>query len=130
MRWSCRHPMAMEIFDVYKGMNAMFGVGAGRVILRSVAEMLALQSHKPPQSCHTRQGTNAFRNAQDLLRHYKLYHGGIKVRMEQTHPDLKICKHTGSQPLGALAQLGSRAINVDFVSFSLASSTSKCISRN
>lgn len=26
MRWSSRHPMAMEIFDVYKGMNAMFAV--------------------------------------------------------------------------------------------------------
>ena len=47
MRWSLKHPVAMEILDVYKGMNAMSGGGAGRVILRSVAEMLALKTHKP-----------------------------------------------------------------------------------
>ena len=95
----------------------MFGVGAGRVILRSVAEMLALKSHKPPDSCHTRQGMNAYRNSEDLLQNYKLYHGGVKVRVEQTHADPRTGKHKGSQSIDKLIQLGSRASNVDFVTF-------------
>ena len=96
---------------------AMFGVGAGRVILRSVAETLAIRAHKPPASCHTRQGINAFRNAQDLLQNYRLYHGGVKVRMEQTHADPLTGKHKGVQSIAKLVQIGSRASNVDFVTF-------------
>ena len=104
-RRSLAHECAIEVLDIYKAMNALFGVGIGA------------RSHRRPMSCHTRQGTNAFRNSEDLIRNYPLYHVGMRVRLEQSHVHPETGREAGSQNIKKPTTLCRRANSVDFVIF-------------
>ncbi len=116
LRWALpKCKMAMEVIDVYAFINSLLGVGQGKTLLRSVAHMLSAKSHAPQSSAYTRQGTNALRNAEDLVQYFELYHSGMKVRMEQTHVDPATGNTAGSQLLSGLVKIGSRLAAAAFV---------------
>jgi hypothetical protein len=62
--------MAQEVVDIHQAMSALFGVGRGRVLLRSIAAELDMRGGVPGSSPVTREGVNAEKNAVDLVRFF------------------------------------------------------------
>ena len=117
IKLSLKHVCADEVLSMYKLMNSLFGVGDGRIIARNVAAIIGERAHKPPAPCHTRQGTDALRNAEDLIKNYPLYHASMRVRLEQSHQDPETGKSKGAQSVSSLVDSCRRFSGVDFVVF-------------
>ena len=106
-------PFAQEVIDVHKAMNAMFGVGRGRVLLRAVAAEVSHQGGTPGATPVTREGVHVQKNAEDLVKHFVLYHAAMKVRLEVAK------EGSGKRNQASLVEIGRRLSSVDFVSFLL-----------
>ena len=87
--WDCYHrgevadrrsqelsPMAMEVFDVARVMRSLFGIGQGRVLARAVAADLGVRGATASSISGTRPAMNAHRTAAELIRNFRVYHGG------------------------------------------------------
>jgi hypothetical protein len=70
--------MAQEVVDIHQAMSALFGVGRGRVLLRSIAAELDMRGGVPGSSPVTREGVNAEKNAVDLVRFFSPLSYGIE----------------------------------------------------
>ena len=103
--------LSKEVIDIHKIMNALFGIGKGKIILRTVASEFGCRGGTPSTNPVTREGVYAASNAEDLVKYYKLYHTSLKVRVE-------LARHgSGTRSQGSLTEIGRRFTAVDFVSF-------------
>ena len=106
-------PMAQEVIDMHKVLNALFGISAGRILIRSIAAVEGHGGGVPGSTPVTREGVHAVRNAEDIVRHYALYHKGLSLRLDMSQ------RGQGSRGQGNLTDICRRFSAVDFVSFLL-----------
>ena len=93
--------------------NRLFGVNAGRVLLRSVAAELGDKALSMDQLSGTRKLASLEGAPAHLYRNYKLYFSGLAVRMLQSERGI------GSQTKQSLTQVGRRLSSGTFVVFML-----------
>lgn len=105
--------MVTELLEVAQEINRLFGVNAGRVLLRSVASELDTKALAVDQLSGTRKLASLDGAPAHLYRNYKLYFSGLSVRMLQTERGI------GSQTKKSLAQVGRRLTAGTFVCFML-----------
>ena len=111
MRTIRAHPLAAEIVDIHKALNALFGISTGKQLLRSVQEKLSLRFGAPARVPITREGAHGYNNAADLVVHFPAYHAALKMRLELAKAG------KGNRGHGALVEIGRRFSAVDFVAF-------------
>ena len=113
-----RVELAVEVFDVATVMLQLFGIGQGRVLLRSVAASLGddeeyVKLARESEPSYTRPMAYSHRVCGSLIKNFRVHHAGLEVRMEQTR------KGQGGQTLRKLVDVGRRSSAVDFVVFLL-----------
>lgn len=116
--------LCMDIFDVGQIMLHLFGVGAGRVLHRQVAELLRddlepKRAEKPSESGGTRPMAHASCVCESLIRNNRTYHAGLEARLALTRGESIDGKKRGSQTTRTLVEVGWRLASEDFVAFLL-----------
>ena len=106
-------PMVGEMLDVAAHCNRLFGVNAGKIILRGVANQLNERALAVDQLSGTRKLASLSGAPANLYRNFKLYHGSLVVRLEQTE------RNIGSQTKQSLTEVGRRLSDGSFVVFML-----------
>ena len=106
-------PMINEMLEVASECNRLFGVNAGRVLLRGVAAEMGEKALSVDQLSGTRKLASLEGAPAHLYRNYKLYFSGLAVRMLQSERGI------GSQTKQSLTQVGRRLSSGTFVVFML-----------
>ena len=106
-------PMLEELLSIAAECNRLFGVNAGKVILRGVAEHFNERALAVDQLSGTRKLASLSGAPAHLYRNYKLYHGSLLVRLEQTE------RNVGSQTKQGLTHLCRRLSDGTFIVFML-----------
>ena len=116
--WAVRDsPYAVEVFDVSRVMLQLFGVGSGRVLHRSVAELMSESVVRPSEGGGTRPFTYGYRVCESLVRNFRTYHLSLEARIAQTHGFTDSGMKKGAQSLRKLIDVGRRLSSLDFVAF-------------
>ena len=107
------HPATQELFDVAAAMSQLFGVGAGRIVLRSAADQVGATILTVPSLSTTRSAVALSGTPAQLIRNFKGYHAAMRSRLELSREGF------GSQSIGKLLAIGRRLTSVDFCVFML-----------
>ena len=105
-------------------MLQLFGVGAGRVLHRQVAELLRddlepKRAVRPSEGGGTRPMAYASRTCESLIKNYRTYHAGLEARLALTRGESTDGKKRGSQTTRTLVEVGWRLASADFVALLL-----------
>eukprot|EP00930_Biecheleria_cincta_P072868 TRINITY_DN6020_c0_g1_i1.p1 TRINITY_DN6020_c0_g1~~TRINITY_DN6020_c0_g1_i1.p1 ORF type:complete len:1338 (-),score=151.28 TRINITY_DN6020_c0_g1_i1:155-4168(-) len=106
-------PAAAEIHEVSKLLVSLFGIGAGRVLLRGVADLVGTKDRRVAGTSGTRSSVYNARLAANMIDNFASYHSGIRARM------VMVQEGSSSQTLSKLVGFGRRLCVLDFVSFLL-----------
>ena len=103
----------VELFDVAGAVNQLFGVGQGRIILRSAAALIDSPSYVVPQTSGTRPTVSLQAAPGALVKNFRNYHAGLHARLDLVR------KGRTAQTLTGLIALARRLDSVDFVAYLL-----------
>ena len=106
-------PAAVAIFDVSRVMGSLFGVGDGRVILRSVADAIGERRYRVPDQGGTRKIVALANTVEHLLKMHRTLHAAMHARIGQTRAG------RSSQTITKLVDVGHQISALDFVTFSI-----------
>ena len=107
-------PAVLEIFDIARVAQSLFGVGDGRVIYRGVAEILGTSFKRIPDQGSSRKAPALAATVRQLLDSLPILHGGMHARMADTRA------RRGGQTVTNLIKVGRRASSVNMVVLLLA----------
>ena len=106
-------PAIQEVLELGKALGALFGVGEGRITLRSSARLLGERAQAVPEQGGTRKIVALMRTVQYILRNFATLAAAFHARIAQSQgPD-----RSSSQTTGALIASGRRLTSVDLVMF-------------
>ncbi len=108
-----RIPAAAEVFDVAKTMDALFGIGEGRLICRGVAQELGAPMREVRGPGGTRKVVYLSGVPGNLLENYQLYVTGLHVRTAWRR------EGHSAQTLEHLTAVGRRLSTTKFATFLL-----------
>ena len=107
-------PAAVQIFDVARVMGSLFGVGDGRVILRSAADAIGEQRLRVPDQGGTRKIVALGNTVEHLLKTHRTLHAALHARMGQMKDGGR-----GKQSMSKLIDVGRQVSALDFVTFTV-----------
>jgi hypothetical protein len=105
-------PLADELFDVARLMDAMFGFGSGKQLLRTAADMTDTIIYKGALPGVTRKGVSLVKEPGNLLENLAAYSVGLRGKVALKRED-----GPGSHKISILTQAGRRLTSVDLVGF-------------
>ena len=76
-------PAAVAIFDLSRVIGSLFGVGDGRVILRSAADAIGERRFRVPDQGGTRKIVALANTVEHLLKMHRTLHAGLHARIGQ-----------------------------------------------
>ena len=97
-----------------RGLGSLFGVGDGRVILRSVADAIGEQRVRVPDQGGTRKIVALGNTVEHLLKTHRTLHAALHARIGQKKDDGR-----GKQKVDHLIAVGRRVSALDFVTFAI-----------
>ena len=106
-------PAAVEIFDVARVLASLFGVGEGRVVLRSVADLIGERRSRVPDQGGTRKIVALGNTIEHLLKNHRTFHAAMHARL-----GLVKAGRSG-QTQNKLIGVGRRISSLGFVTFAL-----------
>ena len=104
-------PAAVAIVDVSRVMGSLFGVGDGRVILRSAAEAIGERRYRVPDQCGTRKVVALANTVEHLIKMHRTLHASMHARIGQSRA------RRSSQTVSHLIDVGRHISALDFVTF-------------
>ena len=111
-----KHPAVKEVLDVARAMGGLFGVGDGRVVLRSAAQLLGDVAKVTPDQSGTRKIVALVRTVTYLIDNFCHLHAGMHARILQKQGQ----DSHGSHTIQELVSVARRLSNMDFAVFLLA----------
>ncbi len=109
-----RSKAATELCNVARALNALFGVGDGRLLLRATATSIGAPVRRFPDQGGTRAVVAKVRTIEYLRQNFKLIHAALRSRLGWRHGG------HGAQSLTSLIHVCRRFTAVNFVTFTLA----------
>ena len=77
-------PAAAAMFDVSRVMGSLFGIGDGRVILRSAAEAIGERRYSVPDQGGTRKVVALANTVEHLIKMHRTLHAAMHARIGQS----------------------------------------------
>ena len=108
-----RSAQAEEMYAVTAAMDHMFHMGDGRLLLKSAANAVGIQSRSGWMPSLTRKAVGLASEPGNLLANFAAYAAGLHALREWTRGG------HGSHTLGELVDMGRRLVSVDFATFAL-----------
>ena len=81
-------PEAMSIFDISRVMGSLFGVGDGRVILRSTADAIGERRYRVTDQDGTRKIVALANTVEHVLKMHRALHASMHARIGQRMVDV------------------------------------------